>query len=244
MNFTIDKNGFIRLGVDEFFKSRIKRFEKMFGINGTMPNWYPVKTNPDYEKYPYKNFKGKYVDTYTACPTEVFCYRYFKKWIAMLKETNQNWIRFSYLDEYEGCNRICKTLCVYYIEWVNAPYRQIIRITGFTIDGNLDTLDIKIDSLYNIAIKVCSEAESNMLYAMLNSIKPEPNLPIFKIYKTYYSEHYDKYLEDCKTYGITPLAKELIVNVAQNIVLDINTGAIASENDDTYIVNILHRKAD
>ena len=54
MKLETNKNGFIRLNDNEFFKSRIKRFEKMFGINGTMPNWCPVKTNPDYEKYPYK----------------------------------------------------------------------------------------------------------------------------------------------------------------------------------------------
>lgn len=241
MNFITDKNGFIRLNDNEFFKSRIERFEKMFGIRGTMPNWYPTKNNPDYEKYPYKNFKGKYVEAYTTCPAEVFCYRYFKKWIAMLKETKQNWIRFSYMGGYgKDCmTRFCKTLCVYDIEWVNHPYRQIIKVKGFTPDGQLDALEINIDSLHHIAIKVCSEDESSMLYAMLNSIIPEPNLPLFKIYKDYYSEHYDKYLEDCKIYGITPLTKELIVNATQDIVLDANTGMFASENDDTYIVNKL-----
>ena len=66
---------------------------------------------------------------------------------------------------------------------------------------------------------------------------PEPNFPVFRIYKEYYSENYDKYLEDCKTHGIEPLPKNLIERATHDIILDANTGMFASENDDTYIVN-------
>lgn len=240
MNFTTDKNGFIRLDADEFFKSRVERIEKMLGINGTMPNWYPVETNPDYEKYPYKNFKGKYVDAYTACPAEVFCYRYFKKWIASIKESNKNWIRFSYFGNYnEKQKRFCKTLYVYNIDWVNHPYSQIIKIIGITVDGQLDTLEIRIDSLRHLAIKICSEAESSMLNKMLFVYKPEPNIPLFRIYNKYYYNNYDKYRDDCKTYNITPLSKTLIHCSNKDIVINAKTGKFASENDDTYIVNKL-----
>lgn len=239
MNFTTDKNGFIRLNDNEFFKSRIERLEKIFGVRGTMPNWYPSENNPDYEKYPYKNFKGKYVDAYTACPAEVFGYRYFKKWITMIKKTNQHWIRFSYMGHFgdESRKRFCKTLCVYNIEWVNHPYRQIIKVNGLTPDGQLDALEINIDNLYHIAIKVCSEAESGMLYAMLNSIKPEPNIPLFKLYKDYYSNNYDKYIEDCKLYNIEPIPESLVKKLSCDIVVTVSDGMMGGENDDTYIVN-------
>lgn len=234
MNFTTDKNGFIRFNIDEFFKNRAERLQKMFGYKGTIANWYPDRMSDNWEKYPYKNYKAThYVEPYTACPAEVFCDRYFKKVLAALRN---KWIRISYIDRYYG--RKCTTLCVFDVEWKNYESGQSISISGFTLDGSLVHSNIGFDDLCHIAIKICSDDESAVLMNLVKTYLPEPIYPMFKIYHEYYSNNYDKYVNDCKQHNIKPLPKIMIDKLSKDIVISVKDETIGGENEDTYIVNI------
>lgn len=236
----MDNKGYIRFETDEFFAPRVKKFDKMFSISGTMKNSYPSENNPEYEKYPYKNFKGNYVDPYIACPAEVFCYRYFKLWKKFIKENP--WMRFSTTDYRGTYKRVCKTLCVLNIVWRNHPYHQYIEIKGLTIDGAMDAIKIELDSLSDMCVHVCTKDESNRLMDMLNETMPEPYIQLFEVNKDIYSSDYDLYLNDCKTYGVKPLPLEMITRATQNFYIDVKSGCMSGTSDDCYIVNSFSNK--
>lgn len=229
-----DNKGFIRFETDEFFAPRVKKFNKMFSISGTMKNYVPAEDNPEYEKYPYKNFTGHYVDPYIACPAEVFCYRYFKLWKKFIEENP--WMRFSYTENLNN-KRTCKTICVLGITWRNHPYHQYIEIKGLTMDGVMDSLRFDLDSLADICVHVCTKDESNRLMDMLNEFMPEPYIPLFKVHKDLYSKDYNLYLSDCKSCNVKPLPLDMIINATQDFYIDVNTGCLTGITDDCYVVN-------
>ena len=183
-----DKNGFIRLSV-------LPSFNKIRSKLEDLQNWTPTKeSKPNYpwkykNSYIYRSFVDVYVD-------KIFkgCYGWIQ--LSVYKTNDYYHMDKSKYSDYR------ETILMYVskLEFIQSMYTRYIRIYYTDVNCNFTSIDIKVNDIYNLAFRYCTEDEINVINKLVSIKGPEPNYERFLI-KEEYKDNYDLYVKDAKKYG-------------------------------------------